>query len=204
MQRSCHARPQEHTAAAESSAPEETEPFYSPLNVNAKMLKELGVTAPEMEDKSQNELEPLFSGYAAQNTNISFAAHSEQSGFKLADAFRDLEVTEKDGGGHEEEDEQVRGAIFIDWDSKSSKLVLPDLAKWIYRENKPENVWEATKGVSEEENVMGGELLSEGVFARQGSDKGVLAPREPGRDPEGAGEVHDILTKWNLVILMDN
>nr|CAD67769.1 helical cytokine receptor CRFB8 [Tetraodon nigroviridis] len=198
LQRPFHTRLQKHSAAtAESSAPEQTAPFQSPLNVKVKMLKELGVIALGMEDKSQNELEPLFSGYAAQNTNTAFAAHSEQSEFRLAD-------NEKNGDGHEEEEERVRGTIFIDWDPKSNKLVLPELTKWIYRENKPENGWEATKGAAEEENVMGGELLSGGVCVRQASDKEVLAPTELGRDPEGAGKVRDILTKWNLVIPMED
>lgn len=209
FQSSYHTQLQKHPAAAEWSAPEQTAVFHSPLNVQGKMLKEDGVTAPGMEEKSQDELEPLLSVYAAQNTEYASAAHSEQSDFRLADdsSAMDLEETKKDGDGHEEEEEQARGTIFIDWDPKSGKLVLPELAKWIHRGNEPGNGGEATKGGEEEGrggDVMGGELLLGGVYVRQASDEEVLAPREPGRDPEGAGEVHDILTKWNLVIPMDD
>lgn len=193
-------------AAAESSAPEQTALLHSPLNVKGKMLKEDGLTAPGMEGKSQNELEPLLSVYADQNTKYVSAAHAEQSDFRLADdsSAVDLEETEKDGGGYEEEEgeEQARGTIFIDWDLKSGKLVLPELEKWIHGEYEPGSSGEPTEGGEEEGNVMGGELLLGDVFVRQASDE--EAPREPGRDPEGEGEVHDILTKWNLVIPMDD
>lgn len=205
LQRSFHTQLQKHTAAAaDSSAPEQTALFHSPLNVKGKMLKEDGVTAPGIEEKSQNELEPLLSVYAAQTTKYASATHSEQSDFRLADcsSAMDLEETEKDGAGHEEEEEQARGTIFIDWDPKSGKLVLPELAK--YRVNEPGNGGEPTKGGEEDWNVVGGELLLGRVFVRQASDEEVLVPREPGRDPEGGGGVHDILTKWNLVIPMDD
>lgn len=203
--RSYHTQLQRHTAAVELSAPEQTTLFHSPLNVEGDMLKEDGVTAPGMEEKSQNELEPLLSVYAAHNTKYASAAHSEQSDFRLADdsSAMDLEETKK-GHEEEEEEEQARGTIFIDWDPKSGKLVLPELAKWIHSRNEPGHGGEATKGGEEEGDVMGGELLLGGVFVRQVSGEEVPAQREPGRGPGGAGEVHDILTKWNLVIPMDD
>lgn len=205
LQRSVHTQLQKHIAAAESTAPEQTARFQSHLNVQGRMLKEDGLTAPGMGGKSQDELEPLLSVYAAQNTKNASAANSEQSDFRLADnsSPMGLEETEKDGAGQEEE-EQARGSIFIDWDPKSGKLVLPELAKWIHRGNEPGDGEEETKGGEEEGNVMGGELLLGGVVVRQVSDEEVLAPREQLRDPEGGGEVHDILTKWNLVIPMDD
>lgn len=209
LQRSFHTQLQKRTAAAaaaaESSSPEQAALFHSPLNVKGKMLKEDGVTAPGMEEKSQNELEPLLSVYAAHTTKYVSAAHSGQSDFRLADSSgaTDLEETEKDGLGHEEEEEeQASGTIFIVWDPKSGKLVLPEFSK--DRVDEPGNGGEPTKGGEEEWNVVGGELLLGGVFVRQASDEEVLVPREPGRDPEGGGEVYDILTKWNLVIPMDD
>lgn len=207
-QGSFHTQLQKHTAAAESSSPEQTALLHSNLNVKGTMLKEDGMTAPGMVEKSQNELEPLLSVYAAQNTKCATAAHSEQSEFRLADdsSAMGLEETEKDGGGHkeEEDEEEARGTIFIDWDPKSGKLVLPELEKWIYRGNEPGNIGEPTNGGGEEGNVMRGGLLLEGVFVRQASDEEVWESTELERDPEEGGEVQDILTKWNLVIPMDD
>ena len=163
LQGSFHMQRQKHTAAAESSAPEQTELLHSFLNVKERMVKEDGVTAPGMEGTSQNVLEPLLSVYAAQNTKYASATHSEQSDFRLADnsGTMDLEEAEKDGMGHEEEEEeeQAKGAIFIDWDPKLGKLVLPELAKWIHGGNEPKNGGEATKDGEENENVLGGELF---------------------------------------------
>lgn len=39
---------------------------------------------------------------------------------------------------------------------------------------------------------------------RQPSDEEVLAPREPGTDPDRGGEAHEILTHWNLEIAMED
>lgn len=205
-QRSFHTQLQKHTAAVESSGPEQTALLHSNLNVKGTMLKEDGMTTPGMVEKSQNELEPLLSVYAAQNTKCTTAANSEQSEFRLADdsSIMGLEETEKDGGGHEEEEEEARETIFIDWDPKSGKLVLPELEKWIHRGDEPGTSGEPTNGGGEGGNVMRGGLLLGGVFVRQASDEEVWEPPELGRDPEEGGEVQDILTKWNLVIPMDD
>lgn len=205
-QRSFHTQLQKHTAAVESSGPEQTALLHSNLNVKGTMLKEDGMTTPGMVEKSQNELEPLLSVFAAQNTKCTTAANSEQSEFRLADdsSIMGLEETEKDGGGHEEEEEEARETIFIDWDPKSGKLVLPELEKWIHRGDEPGTSGEPTNGGGEGGNVMRGGLLLGGVFVRQASDEEVWEPPELGRDPEEGGEVQDILTKWNLVIPMDD
>lgn len=196
--RSFHTQLQTHTAAAEWSAPEQTALLRSPLNVKGEMLKEDGMAAPGVGEKSQNELEPLLSVCTAQNNKYATAAHSEQSESRLADdcSAMGLEETEKDGGG-EEEEEQATGAIFIDWDPKSGKLVLPELEKWNHRGNEP------TNGGEEEEYEMGGELSLGGVFVRQACDEEVLASAELEREG-GEEEMHDVLTKWNLVIPMDD
>ncbi|TNM95060.1 interleukin-20 receptor subunit alpha [Takifugu flavidus] len=199
--RSFHADLPEHSASAELSAPEQAGTLHIPLN-----LKGDKITVSGMEEKNANELEPLLSVYAAHNTKCMAAAHSEQSDFRLADDLRamGLEETEKDGGGHAEGEEQEREIIFIDWDPKLGKLVLPELAKWIDSGNEPENGGESNEGGEEEGNVMEGALLLGDVFVRQASEEEEQAPREPERDPEGGGEGPDILAKWNLVFPSDD
>lgn len=195
--RSFHADLQEHSA--EQSAPEQAGTLHISLNLKGDKMT-------VMEEKNVNELEPLLSVYAAQNTKCGAAAHSERSDFRLADDLRvmGLEETEKDGGGHAEEEGQERENIFIDWDPKLGKLVLPELAKWIDSGNEPENGGESNEGGEEEGNVMEGALLLGDVFVRQASEEEEQAPREPERDPEGGGEGHDILAKWNLVFPSDD
>lgn len=200
-QRTFHTHLQKHRAAPDPSAPEQAVLLHIPRNLMGEMLKEDRVTFSGKEDENENELEPLDSVYAAQNTSTTL---SEQSDFRLADNYSDmgLEKTENDGGGHaEEEEEQERRPIFIDWDLKSGKLVLPELAKWIHSGNKPENGREPTEGGEEEGNVMG-ELLLGDVFVRQASEEEEQPPREPETHPEG-GEGCNILAKWNLVFPLD-
>lgn len=195
--RSFHAGLLEHTASAELSAPGQAE------TLNLKGDKK---TVSGMEEKNAIELESLLSVYAAQNTKCRSAAHSERSDFRLADDLRamGLEETEKDGGGHAEGEGQEREIIFIDWDPKLGKLVLPELAKWIDSGNEPENGGESNEGGEEEGNVTEGALLLGDVFVRQASEEEEQAPREPERDSEGGGEGHDILVKWNLVFPSDD
>lgn len=199
--RSFHADLPEHSASAELSAPEQAGTLHTSLN-----LKGDKITVSGMEEKNANELEPLLSVHAAHNTKCMAAAHSEQSDFRLADDLRamGLEETEKDGGGHAEGEEQEREIIFIDWDPKLGKLVLPELAKWIDSGNEPENGGESNEGGEEEGNVMEGALLLGDVFVRQASEEEEQAPREPERDPVGGGEGPDILAKWNLVFPSDD
>lgn len=186
---------------ADLSAPEQTGTPHISLN-----LKGDKITVSGMEEKNAYELEPLLSDSAAQNTKCRSAAHSEQSDFRLADDLRamSLEETEKDGGGHAEGEGQERDIIFIDWDPKLGKLVLPELVKWIDGGNEPENGGENNKGGEEEGNVMEGALLLGDVFVRQASEEDEQPPREPERDAEGEGEGHDILAKWNLVFPSDD
>lgn len=200
-QRSFHTHLQKHRAAPDPSAPEQGVLLHIPRNLMGEMLREDGVTFSGKEDENENQLEPLVSFHAAQ---IVSTTHSEQPEFSLADNYSDmgLEETGKDSGGHaEEEEEQARQPIFIDWDLKSGKLVLPELAKWIHSGNEPENGREPTEGGEEEGNVMG-ELLLGDVFVRQASEEEEQAPREPKTDPE-AGEGYNILGKWNLVFPLD-
>lgn len=196
-QMSFHTHLQKHRA--DPSAPEQAVLLHIPRNLMGEMLKEDRVTFSGKEN--ENEMEPLVSVYAAQNTSTT---HSEQPDFRLADNYGDmgLEETGKDGGGHaEEEEEQERRPIFIDWDLKSGKLVLPELQKWLHSGNEPENGRESTEGGEEEGNVMG-ELLLGDVFVRQTSEEEEQATREPETDPEGV-EGYNILGKWNLVFPLD-
>lgn len=199
--RSFHADLLEHSASAGMSAPEQTGTLHISLNLKGDKM-----TVSGMEEKNVNELEPLLSVYAAQNTKCGAAAHSERSDFRLADDLRamGLEETEKDSGGHVEEEGQERENIFIDWDPKLGKLVLPELAKWIDSGNEPENGGESNEGGEEEGNVMEGALLLGDVFVRQASEEEEQEPKEPERDPEGGEEGHDILAKWNLVFPSDD
>lgn len=186
---------------ADLSAPEQAGPPHISLNLKGDKM-----TVSGMEEKIVNELEPLLSVYASQNTKCRSAAHSEQSNFRLADDLKamGLEETEKDGGRHVEGEGQEREIIFIDWDPKLGKLVLPELAKWIDSGNEPENGGESNEGGEEEGNVTDGALLLGDVFVRQASEEEEQATREPERDPEGGREGHDILAKWNLVFPSDD
>lgn len=198
--RSFHADLLEHTASAELSTPEQAGTLHISLN-----LKGDEMTVSGMEEKNANELESLLPVYTSQNTKCRSATHSEWSDVRLVDDLRamGLEETEKDGGGHAEGEGQEREIIFIDWDPKLGKLVLPELAKWIDSGNEWENGGESNEGGEKEGNVMEGALLLGDVFVRQASEEEEQAPREPERDPEEGGEGHDILAKWNLVFPSD-
>lgn len=199
--RSFHADLPEHTASAELSAPGQDGTLHVSLNLMGDKMSVSG-----MEEKNANELEPLLSVYAVQNTKCRSAAHSEWSDSRLADDLRAMGLgeTEKDGGGHAEGEGPERETIFIDWDPKLGKLVLPELAKWIDSGNEPENGGEFKEGGEEEGNVMEGALLLGDVYVRQASEEEEQAPREPERDSERGGEGQDILAKWNLVFPSDN
>lgn len=193
-QRSFYTRQHRHAtaASAERSAPEQATLFHERGGVK---------------EKKENELEALLSVYAAQNARFMSATHSKHSDLRLADddGAMHLEEMEKDGGGHTEEEEQDPGTIFVDWELKLGKLVLPELAKWIDRGSEPGNGGEPTKGGGEEEgSAMGGGLLLEDVFVRQASEEEVQTPRELETDPGGEEEAQDILTKWDLVISLDD
>lgn len=192
---------QKHTALA---AYDQAACFHIPLNLKGELLKEDGVATRVLEEKNQSEIEPLLSVYAARNTKSMFTARTEKSELRLAndEGALGLEETEKDGGGRLEEEEQERRSILIDWDPTSGKLVLPELTKWIDRRNEPGNGGELSKGAEEEGDVRKGDLSLEDGFVTDMSEE--EAPRELERDLEGGEEVHDILTKWNLIIPMDD
>lgn len=200
--RSFHADLLKHTASAEPSAPEQAGTLHGPPYLKGEILKEDKM----MEEKNANELEPLLSLHAAQNTKCRSAAHSERPDFRLADDFSamGLEETEKDGGGHAEGEGQEEGNIFIDWDPMLGKLVLPELAKWIDSGNEGENGGEPNEGGEEEGTVMEGALCLGDVFVKQASEEEEQAPRAPEREPEGGREKHNILAKWNLVFPSDD
>lgn len=191
LTRSFHADMLEHSASGELSAPGQAGTLHVSRNLKGD---------------NANELESLLSICTSQNTKCRSAAHSERSDFRLADDLRvmGLEETETDGGGHVEGEGQEGEIIFIDWDPKLGKLVLPELAKWIDSGNEPENGGESNEGGEEEANVREGALLLGEVFLRQGSEEEEQAARELERDSEGGGEGHDILAKWNLVFPSDD
>ncbi|XP_044024284.1 interleukin-20 receptor subunit alpha isoform X2 [Siniperca chuatsi] len=163
-----------------------------------------------VEEGSENEEVPLLSAYATQNIKDMFTSHADQSDF-LPDDYGVLRLAiahkiEEDKDDEEEEEE----TICINWDPKTRKLVLPEMAMEFNKEGGLDGWMQGKKGREnrvggEEEYVMKGELRLENVIVRQTSEEEeeAEAQREMERGGETMWEADDILTKWNLVISMD-
>ncbi|KAG8011211.1 Interleukin-20 receptor subunit alpha, partial [Nibea albiflora] len=161
-----------------------------------------------MEEESMSESAPLLSAYASQNINTT---HADQSDFLLDDygvlRLATAEEIENDDGDEEEEEE---GTICIDWDPHTRKLVMPEVAMEFTTEEggldglmQREKGWENRVGGEEEVSATKGELTLENVYVRQASEEEAEAQRERESGGVGGWEAEDLLTKWNLVISMD-
>lgn len=140
------------------------------------------------------------------------AAHNDHNEDRFTDdcgvvrlAVRDKEKNDDE----QEEDEQGEGTIFVNWDPRTRKLVVPEYGaarkggmNWSLQGDEE---WESR--VEEEEGVtpVTGKLLLENVFVRQASEEEAEARAKPetGGETGCEAEEEDILTKWDLVISMD-
>ncbi|KAF1376480.1 hypothetical protein PFLUV_G00211940 [Perca fluviatilis] len=161
-----------------------------------------------VEESGECEQVPLLSAYASQNTNA-MPTSTDQSDF-LPDDYGVLrmDTTHNIEKGDEKEEEEG-GTICVHWDPQTRKLVLPEIAMEF---NKEEGLDWLMQGEKESENRMGGEeeeevnpmkgeLRLENVYVRQGSEE--KAQREMERGEGIEWEADDFLTRWNLVISMD-
>ncbi|XP_076612549.1 interleukin-20 receptor subunit alpha [Chaetodon auriga] len=164
-----------------------------------------------VEVERDSERVPLFS-YASQNIKDMSTFHADQSDFLPGD-YGVLRLAT--GGEVEKDEEEEEGTTCIDWDPETRKLVLPELAMEFTKEG---GLDESMHGERGRENRVGGEeeeeekvnamkdkLTLESVYVREASEEEEEANAERGveRGQERQWEADDILTKWGLVISMD-
>nr|XP_046228374.1 interleukin-20 receptor subunit alpha [Scatophagus argus] len=202
--------------------------FHFPLNLPSNKEGEMGekrdgkvrVRADGkidagVEEGSERERVPLLLAYASQKPKDMFTSCAEQSG-SLPDDYGILslapadKIDEMHDDEHWEEEEEEEEAIFLDWDPETRKLVLPELpTEFIEEEGELDERMQGEKGRQkrvggeEEAYAMRSKLMLENVFVRQGSEEEAEAQRELERNGERGWEADDILTKWDLVISMD-
>ncbi|CAJ1077322.1 interleukin-20 receptor subunit alpha [Xyrichtys novacula] len=170
--------------------------FNMPLNVESTTEEEM---SEEMVGRSERA--PLLSGYACQNAVTVPTSQSYRSNY-LPDDYGVLIQAEAQDAEKEEEEE---GSIRINWDPKTRKLILPELGMEFNKESDVVQGEKERKSQSraEEEDVMQGGLRLEAVFVRQGSEEKAEALREKERREETGWEAGDPLSKWDLIIPMD-
>ncbi|XP_034436756.1 interleukin-20 receptor subunit alpha [Hippoglossus hippoglossus] len=183
--------------------------FHDRLNLQTRMKLEMGGKMEEKarvrtdgkidgaaEEASKSETVALLSAYSSQNLPTSLADQSDfipnECGFlSVATAHNIVE----------EEEEEEEGNICINWDPKTRKLVFPEMVLdgLMWAEEGSEN-----RMGGEEVHAAKGGLKLENVFVRQGSEEAAEALREKERGGEsGSDGVDGVLSKWNLVISMD-
>ncbi|XP_067428932.1 interleukin-20 receptor subunit alpha [Thunnus thynnus] len=177
--------------------------FHIPLNLSTKWEGGMeGRTDRKIDEGvgegSESENVPLLCAYASQNIKPMPTPYTGQSHF-LSDDHNVLRLA----SAQEEEEEEEEGAICVNWDPETRKLVLPKME--INKEGGLDGLLQGERG---REDRMGGEeevktmkddLRLESVFVRQASEE----EAEAQRGMETAWEADDIMTKWNLVISMD-
>ncbi|KAM7395598.1 hypothetical protein PAMA_007052 [Pampus argenteus] len=145
-------------------------------------------------EEGMSENIPLL--YVSQHMPTS---HTDQSHFLSKDY-----VVQRLASAQEEEE----ATICIDWDPETGKLVLPRMEMAFNKEGGLDGLLQGERGrevrvgdeeEEEEVNAMKGELRLESVFVRQASEEETEAQSRV----ETAWEANDIMTKWNLVISMD-
>lgn len=174
--------------------------FQIPLNPPTKEENGMGKvikgklierTDWKMDEESESPKAPLLSAYASQSNKGGPTSHTDQSDV-ISDEYGVLLVRAEEMA--EEAEEEEERSIFIGWDPKTRKLVLPKL-EMAFNELGEDSM----KGEKKEVEVMNGELKLESVFVRQASEEEARA--QPGTET-GWG-VDDFISKWNLVISMD-
>lgn len=189
---------------------------HSPFNLQTKgeggmgeeMDGKVSVRTDGGIDGGKSERVPLLSAYASKNIDMP-TSRADQSDF-LPDDYGVLKLAtaheiKEDGDEKEEE-----GTICINWDPKTRKLVFPEMAMEVNEEGRLDSSMQGEKG---RENRVGGEeeemyvkkglLRLENVYVRQGSEEKGEVQREMETGRETRWEADDILSKWDLVISMD-
>lgn len=192
----------------------ETDPVRVPLTLNTNHEGELGeemdrkVRVPTDEDmdegveeESKSERSSLLSAYVAHNIKDMSTPYTNQSDFLPKD-YGVLRPATAGKIEEDEEEEEEDGTLCINWDPMTRKLIVPEIAMEFSKEVWSDNVTQEEKrrenklGREEEEvNMVKDKLTLENVFVRQVSEEEEEAQREM--------EKGDILTKWSLVISMD-
>ncbi|XP_060908297.1 interleukin-20 receptor subunit alpha [Labrus mixtus] len=187
--------------------------FSIPLHVKSKkndrivenMAKvQTNVKNNEGKEEGRSEREPLLSAYASQNIINMPTSQSDQSHY-LPDDYGVLSMA---AAHRSEDDEEEGGTICIEWDPETGKLALPEVgmefqkeAGLMQRENGRES---KAEGEAEEEvSVREAGLRLENVFVRQGSEEKAEAQREKETGGELGWETDNLLSKWNLVISLN-
>ncbi|KAI3364411.1 hypothetical protein L3Q82_011198, partial [Scortum barcoo] len=157
-----------------------------------------------VEEGSQSERAPLLSPYASQNIIDAPTSNADQSDF-LPDDYGIVATAHDIEEEDEWEEEEEERSICVNWDPLTGKLVLPEMPMEFDAEGG--STWrekgrEAGMGGEEEAYMKKGELTLENVFVRQASEEEAEAKRE-GRGGGAGWELDDILTKWDLVISVD-
>ncbi|XP_029352356.1 interleukin-20 receptor subunit alpha [Echeneis naucrates] len=155
------------------------------------------------EQGSGSERVFLISAYASQNVSNNVMSHNDQSDYLPCD-YSALCVTTAHGA-EEAENKEDQGTNIIDWDPETRKIMLPEIEMKLNKEGVLDGLMQGEEGSEdgmrgeEDRNTMRSELKLENVFVTQSSGDEAEALREM----EGVGETDDILTKWDLVILLD-
>ncbi|XP_071335042.1 interleukin-20 receptor subunit alpha [Trachinotus anak] len=159
-----------------------------------------------VEEGSESEKVALISAYSSQNIERHIPdPYDDQSDFLPKD-YGVLSIATANSR-EEDEEEEEEGTICIEWDPETKRLVLPEIMMEFNKKGglgelmQGEEGSEDRKGGEEEEEEVNPELKLENVFVRQGSEEEAEALRE--RGAETGWEVDDILTKWDLVISVD-
>ncbi|KAM6915118.1 interleukin-20 receptor subunit alpha [Xenentodon cancila] len=180
----------------------QTDMFNVPVN-----LQERGPVWPTLDEEEGGKCEnaPLLSSYVTQNTQKMTTLHLDHVDCLESDYGLMMPMLKA-----EEEDfhEMEKGTICINWDPQTRKLVLPDMQfskKEELRGLMPSNREEENRmlGNEVEMYMIRGQLKLESVFVRQTSEEQAEEQKELQRGKETRLEADDVLTKWDLVISMD-
>ncbi|XP_069570563.1 interleukin-20 receptor subunit alpha [Brachyistius frenatus] len=162
-----------------------------------------------VEEEGEHENVPLLSKYTSHNITNMSASHSNQ----LSDNYgvvRPAAVQETDEDEYDDEDEEEKRTICVNWDPETRELVLPELEMGLNRKGGLDRLILLGRGMEdrigeEDEEVYGmkGQLRLENVIVRQVSEEEAEAQREIERGGEIGWKEGDILSKWNLVISVD-
>lgn len=188
--------------------------FHLSLNPQTKKEGEVGEKMRmadgrvEQDTQEGSDRQRVRLPYASQNTRVMPGAHSEHNEHCFPDdcgVVRPAVRGKEKNDDEQEEDEQGGGTIFVNWDPRTRKLVVPEYGaarkggmNWSLQEDEE---WESR--VKEVTPVMG-KLLLENVFVRQVSEEEAEAQAKLETGGEtGCEAEEDILTKWDLVISMD-
>lgn len=160
-----------------SSTTPQSAPFHIPLNLQNKMGEGLQDEMPVVDEKIDGGVEEVDE----RETASLLSPYATQN---INNTF----ASHTDQSDFIADNEHQEGTIFICMDPETGKLVLPELEMLVTRENGLGKGGKHKEGGEEEVDATGGKLLLGDVFIRQASEE------------DRGWEADDILTKWNLVI----